>query len=68
MDKPTPKQIEAARLLAGHSQTSAGEMVGCTLRTWQNWEYGERSMPPGLWELYRLLMDQHPVKKLVNRC
>ncbi len=51
---PLPADILAARLAAGLTQTQAGELVGGTLRSWQNWEAGERSMHPGLWELFAI--------------
>lgn len=63
----TPASIRAAREAAGHTQTEAGELVGGTRRTWQDWEAGLRTMPPSVWELYRLRTDQHPAWRLVTR-
>ena len=51
---PEPAEIRAAREAAGLSQTAAAEMVHSKLRTWQQWEAGDRRMHPGLWELFRL--------------
>ena len=55
-DTPQPAEIKAAREAAGLSQTSAAELVHSGLRTWQQWEAGDRRMHPGLWELFRLTM------------
>lgn len=63
----TPAEIRAARTAAGHTQTQAGEIVGGTLRTWQDWEAGRRIMPLAAWELYRLRTGQHPAWVLVAR-
>lgn len=72
MDTPTPDMIRSARLAAGHSQTGAGEAVGVSLRTWQNWESlpaggNARAMPVAAWELYLLRTGQHPTHRLVAR-
>lgn len=54
MSSPAPEEIRAARDAAGLSQTAAAELVHSKLRTWQQWEAGDRRMHPGLWELFRL--------------
>ncbi|HCF5954728.1 helix-turn-helix domain-containing protein [Pseudomonas aeruginosa] len=54
MSSPAPTEIRAAREAAGLSQTAAAELVHSKLRTWQQWEAGDRRMHPGLWELFRL--------------
>lgn len=51
---PAPADISAARVAAGLTQTQAGALVYSSLRTWQQWEAGDRRMPAGLWELFRL--------------
>ena len=51
---PTPAEIRAAREAAGHSQSTAAEQVHSALRSWQQWEAGDRRMHPGLWELYQI--------------
>jgi len=51
---PTPAAIRAARDAAGLSQTAAAALIYATLRTWQNWEAGQTSMQPALWELWRI--------------
>jgi DNA-binding transcriptional regulator YiaG len=51
---PSPEEIKAARLEKGLSQTAASELVHSKLRTWQQWEAGDRNMHPGLWELFQI--------------
>jgi putative transcriptional regulator len=51
---PAPANIRSAREAAGLTQTQAAELVHGTLRTWQQWEAGDRRMHAGLWELFRL--------------
>jgi hypothetical protein len=33
------------------AQDWCANQVHVARRTWQSWEYGDRAMPPGLWEL-----------------
>lgn len=49
---PSPEEVRAARKSAALSQTSAAALIHCTLRAWQQWEYGERKMHPAFWELF----------------
>jgi DNA (cytosine-5)-methyltransferase 1 len=51
---PAPASIRSAREAAGLTQTQAAELVHGSLRTWQQWEAGDRRMHGGLWELFRL--------------
>lgn len=51
---PAPEKIREARESSGLSQTAAAELVHSGLRTWQQWEAGDRKMHPGLWELFCL--------------
>jgi DNA-binding transcriptional regulator YiaG len=51
---PAPEDIRAARLAAGLTQTAAGELLHTALRTWQQWEAGDRKMHPAVWELFRI--------------
>lgn len=50
---PTPDEIRAARLAAGLTQTDAAEKIHCSLRTWQQWEAGERRMHLAFWDLFQ---------------
>lgn len=61
MQPPTPDQIIAARHAAGQTQTEAGRTVFAPLRTWQNWEAGDRRMPAAAWVLYLILTGQMSV-------
>jgi putative transcriptional regulator len=54
MKTPTPEQIRKARHQAGLSQTEAGALIHCALRTWQDWEADKRQMHPAMWELFQL--------------
>lgn len=51
---PMPGEVRAARESQGLSQTDAAALVHSALRSWQQWEAGDRRMHPGLWELFRL--------------
>lgn len=63
----TPTEIKAARTAAGMTQTTAGESVGATLRTWQDWESGARAIPVAAWSLFLLTTDQHPTHRMIER-
>ena len=51
---PTPAQIRAARIAADLTQEQAGARVHAALRTWQQWEAGDRTMSRTAWELFQL--------------
>ena len=51
---PEPAAIRKAREDAKLTQTAAAALIHSTLRTWQQWEAGDRRMHPGLFELFRL--------------
>lgn len=50
---PSPAEIRAARQATGLTQTQAARLIYATLRAWQEWEAGNRSMHPAMWELWR---------------
>ena len=52
MENPTPEKIKATRVRKKLSQSDAADLVHSALRTWQQWEAGDRKMHPGLWELF----------------
>lgn len=58
---PTPAAIRDARIAAGLTQTEAAQTVRASLRGWQQWEAGDRAMPPGLFELFMLKTGQWPL-------
>ena len=49
---PSPDEIFGMRMSAGLTQQKAAEIVYSGLRTWQQWEAGDRRMHPGLFELF----------------
>lgn len=55
---PLSAEVKALREEHGITQAKAAEMVYVSLRAWQQWESetegDRRSMPPGLWQLFRL--------------
>ncbi|GHU02634.1 hypothetical protein FACS1894154_12500 [Betaproteobacteria bacterium] len=56
---PTPDEIRTAREASGLTQTDAAKLIYGSLRTWQQWEAGDRRMHPGLFELFRLKSVQN---------
>lgn len=54
MKNPTPEQIISARKSAGLTQTEAARLVYAGLRTWQQWEKGDRKMHPAFWDLFKI--------------
>ena len=59
---PSPAAIREARLAAGLTQIEAAHTVSASLRAWQQWEAGDRAMPPGLFELFMLKTWQWPLQ------
>jgi DNA (cytosine-5)-methyltransferase 1 len=49
MKIPKPETIRAARHKAGLSQTAAAQLIWSHLRSWQDWESGNRRMMPAVW-------------------
>lgn len=50
---PEPAAIKRARREAGLTQTQAATLIYKALRTWQQYEGGQRKMDPQLWETWR---------------
>lgn len=66
--RPSPDEIMAARLAAGHTQDEAARLVHLSRRDrWSEFERGIRPIEPARWELYLLLTDQHPTWRLARR-
>ena len=63
---PLPEQILQLREKFGWTQSEAASLVYVTLRAWQWWESGKRSMPVGLWELLLIKAGLHPNFKRVR--
>ena len=53
-NRPSPAEIRAAREAAGLTQSQAAALVRSGLRSWQQWESGDRKMHPAFWELFRI--------------
>ncbi|BBL33854.1 hypothetical protein Nstercoris_00079 [Nitrosomonas stercoris] len=58
---PSPETVRQARQTANLTQTEAAKTVSASMRAWQQWESGERAMPPGLFELFMLKTRQWPL-------
>jgi len=58
---PSPEAVRQARQAARLTQTEAAKTVSASMRAWQQWESGERAMPPGLFELFMLKTRQWPL-------
>jgi DNA-binding transcriptional regulator YiaG len=52
---PKPREIVELREEMGLSQTEFGALVYRNIRAVQDWEGGQRQMPPALWEYICLL-------------
>lgn len=55
---PNPDEIIGMRINAGITQQQAAAIVHAGLRTWQQWEAGDRSMHPAYRELFLLKTGQ----------
>jgi DNA-binding transcriptional regulator YiaG len=58
MPVPTPEEIKEARRKVGLTQTQAGALLHTTVRTWQQWEAGDRKMHPAFWELFCMKINK----------
>ena len=61
LKSPQPDQVKATRNALGFTQKESAEMVHCSLRAWQLWEAGDRTMPAGAWELFVIKTGLHPL-------
>jgi DNA-binding XRE family transcriptional regulator len=48
----TARLVLRARKEAGLTQKEAGELIGCSRRTWQDWEAGARKMRKTYFEIF----------------
>ena len=51
-DNPTPEMVKALRADSGLTQTAFGELGFYSMRIVQDWEGGQRRMPPLVWLAY----------------
>lgn len=61
---PKPAEILRAREDAGLTQQQAADLLFSSWRTWQNWEAGERRMPPSAWELFNAKIN---ARKMIEK-
>lgn len=63
------EMLKKIREEANLSAREASELVGVTTITWQRWE-GQSSRPSEIpyahWNLFLLMMNKHPVFKLIE--
>lgn len=62
----TPDKLLEIRKSLKLLQSQAAQVVSCTTRSWQGWEYGERPMPQGIWELFLLKTKQVTVEQVLE--
>ena len=55
---PSPRQIKQLRESLGYTQFDAASLIGSHLRSWQQWEAGNRKMHPAFWELFCLKLGR----------
>lgn len=55
---PNRDDIVKIRTNAQLTQKQAADLVFSGLRTWQQWEAGDRRMHPGIWELFLIKTKQ----------
>lgn len=55
---PTAEDVRAARERAGLSVEQAADLVHATVKAWNFWESGGKSMHPAFWELFSLKARQ----------
>lgn len=53
-DLPTGAEIRAKRERHKLTQTEAAKLIHSALRSWQQWEAGDRPMHAAFWELFRI--------------
>lgn len=54
MTIPTPLEIKQSRTDVGLTQTQAAELIYKNIRTWQQWEKGDREMDAAFFELFKI--------------
>ena len=57
-ETPTPSEITALRVKAGIDKPVAASLIYKSLRTWQQYEAGDRRMDPAFWELFCLKLKE----------
>jgi DNA-binding transcriptional regulator YiaG len=58
MKPPSKDDISIIRKASGLTQLEAANLIYKNLRTWQQWEAGDRAMDPAFWELFCIKIKQ----------
>ena len=58
---PQPDEIVSVRAAAGLTQAQCAALLHTSLRSWAQWEYGERKMHPAFWELFKIKIIPPPI-------
>lgn len=67
MHAPTPSDIRAARAAASLTQSEAAALLHTSLRSYQQWEAGDRRMHPAMWELFSIKVASAKVEVIKQR-
>jgi putative transcriptional regulator len=55
---PRPEEIRRTRIAYLLTQAQSARLIHVTVRSWQQWEYGERRMHAAFWTLFRIRARQ----------
>lgn len=64
---PTAEQVSATRQAAGLTQAKSANLIHVAIRTWKQYEAGDRTPHVALWELYLLKSGQHPTLAITEK-
>lgn len=64
---PDADTVRAARHAAGLSQAAMAQLLGCSKRAVEEWEYGRNPVDPARWALFLLAVGQHHTFELKTR-
>ena len=51
---PSPADIVQTRQAAGLTQQASADLLHTSVRSWQQWEAGDRRMHAAFWELFQI--------------
>lgn len=63
MMSPRPEAVKEFRMANDLTQEQSAKLVHGSVRAWQQWESGDRKMPPAVWELYWIKVKTLAAKK-----
>lgn len=64
---PTAEAVKEWRARVRLTQKQAAHIARVSVRTWEKWEIGAQSMPPGLWELVHLKQPKRARAPVADR-